>query len=163
MVIYIFIRTIFTANMMGIAWIVSEIIKHLLFHDVDLCYLEWRSRSIRNKWCIGHVWGSHCVKFDDNFNGFWEIASERHTHTIIVSVIFLNICKVAYDFSNKNVSCHVILYSCFLWSVGIYVRVILSVSHIEVDIYCGCHWRFVPSSQYLQLLILNYHSLYMNM
>ena len=47
-IIYTFSRTIFTAIVKGIAWIVSEIIKIYYFHDFDLRDLEveWRPSSI---------------------------------------------------------------------------------------------------------------------
>ena len=64
-------QTIFTANLMGIAWTVSEIIKHLF------------ALNIINAWCINfHVSGSHRAKFDDyDFNSFRGIACEGHRHT----------------------------------------------------------------------------------
>ena len=45
-------QTIFTANLMGIAWIASEIIKHLYFDDLDLWpWMKVKVNTI-NMWCI---------------------------------------------------------------------------------------------------------------
>ena len=82
-----FSQTIFTANLLGITWIVSKIIKHLLF---SWFWSVWPWMKVKvniinshNMWCILVTEAVIFAKFDDDdFNSFLlNRLRGTHTHT----------------------------------------------------------------------------------
>ena len=78
--IWTFSQTVFTENLMGVAWKVSEIIKPLLFSWLISMWpwMKVKAKTTTNNVMHSHDWGSHLVKFD-SFTGFWHMAGDGQT------------------------------------------------------------------------------------
>ena len=93
---YTFSRTNLTANLMGIAWTVSEIIEHLLFSWFRAVW-PW-IRSGKSNWNVMHSWA--CLRQSPRPVWWWRL---QHTHgqqTMASSIS--NLFKIVSDFRKQK-------------------------------------------------------------